>query len=409
MPLTALWKSAPNAVAEFKIDQVVSTAGDGNIKDNSVCSSEFRAFLKEIQSDKIASYVDQCLSNSFNNSGYVLQDLINELGRRLDYDVENGRYQGVKNDVGFDGFWASPEGHFLIVEIKTTDAYRISLDDILEYRRKQLERNPQITSSSVLIVVGRQDTGELEAQIRGSRHAWDVRLISAEALFKLVELKENAEGPSTGLKIRSLLVPKEYTRLDSMIDVMFTTAKDVEDAITFSAPPADVPSDTAVLVVNESGQPKNSWDFTDPKLLEKKRTAIIKAFEGTKSTKLMRKSRALYWDPTHKIRVACTLSKRYMRKGGSPYWYAYHPQWRDFLLEGPDGFFILGCMDLDFAFAVPANSIASILSRLNTTIKDDGDAYWHIHLSEVRPGSFEIVLPKQDGHFSLDKYKFGLD
>jgi len=35
----------------------------------------------------------------------------------------------------------------------------------------------------VLIVVGRQDTGELEAQIRGSRHAWDIRLISAEALL----------------------------------------------------------------------------------------------------------------------------------------------------------------------------------------------------------------------------------
>ena len=81
-----------------------------------------------------------------------------------------------------------------------------------------------------MIVVGREDTGEVEAQVRGSRHAWDIRLISADALIKLVQLKENAEGPETGRKIRSLLVPREYTRLDDMVDVMFSTAKDMEIA-----------------------------------------------------------------------------------------------------------------------------------------------------------------------------------
>jgi hypothetical protein len=79
-------------------------------------------------------------------------------------------------------------------------------------------------------VVGRDDTGELEAQVRDSRHAWDIRLISADALLKLVLLKESADDPETGRKIRSLLVPMEYTRLDAMIDVMFTTATDVEQA-----------------------------------------------------------------------------------------------------------------------------------------------------------------------------------
>jgi hypothetical protein len=84
--------------------------------------------------------------------------------------------------------------------------------------------------SSILIIVGREDTGELEAQVRGSRHAWDIRLISADALIKLVELKEGADAPDTDRKIRSLLAPMEYTRLDEMIDVMFSTAKDVESA-----------------------------------------------------------------------------------------------------------------------------------------------------------------------------------
>jgi hypothetical protein len=52
--------------------------------------------------------------------------------------------------------------------------------------------------------VGRQDTGDLEAQVRGSKHAWTVRIISADALANLVALKENSESDSVG-KIHELV------------------------------------------------------------------------------------------------------------------------------------------------------------------------------------------------------------
>jgi hypothetical protein len=203
---------------------VVAIAGDGNLKDSASCSQELREYLTQIPSKKLALYVEHCLSSGFSKSGMVLQDLINELGRRLDYKVTNGRYQGTTNAIGFDGLWISPEGHSIIAEVKTTDTYRISLDTISRYREKLLASGEVGSHSSILIVVGRDDTGELEAQVRGSRHAWDIRLISADALLKLVQLKENADGPETGRKIRSLLTPMEYTRLDEMVDVMFTTA-----------------------------------------------------------------------------------------------------------------------------------------------------------------------------------------
>jgi hypothetical protein len=81
-------------------------------------------FLSQVQSSKLASYVAQCLESSFPKGGLILQDLINEFARRLDYKVVNGRYQGTSNAVGFDGVWISPEGHAVIAEVKTTDAYR---------------------------------------------------------------------------------------------------------------------------------------------------------------------------------------------------------------------------------------------------------------------------------------------
>ncbi|MDX1563655.1 MAG: putative Ig domain-containing protein, partial [Gammaproteobacteria bacterium] len=50
------------------------------------------------------------LESSFSNSGLALQDIVNEVARRLGFDVEPGRYRGKKGEIGFDGLWRSPEG-----------------------------------------------------------------------------------------------------------------------------------------------------------------------------------------------------------------------------------------------------------------------------------------------------------
>ena len=144
-------------------------------------------------------------------------------------------------------------------------------------------------SASVLIVVGREDIGELEAQIRGSRHAWDMRLISTDALFKLVQLKEGSEGAEIGRKIRSLLTPREYTRLDEMVDVMFTTARDAESAVETEVLNEDEESDALVSEEKEKGV----WVFTDADLLQAKRSEIVTALSKREGDPLIMKSRAL--------------------------------------------------------------------------------------------------------------------
>lgn len=416
MPLIALWKSDPFSVNEFTIEQVVAAAGNGELKDGSTCSQELRAFLSEVPAPKLATYIEHCLGNSFNRSGIVLQDLVNELGRRLDYNVENGRYQGITNAVGFDGLWQSPEDTSLIVEVKTTDAYRISLDTIATYRERLRDAGRIKPSSSVLIVVGRDDTGELEAQVRGSRHAWDIRLISTEALLKLVQLKENAEEQETGLKIRSLLTPLEYTRLDRLVDVMFTTATDIEPAIAAEekpetpaesqshAGPSEITTEPA-----EAGEvrAKGTWEFTDSATLQQKRTDIIGALGLSIGSPLIKRSRALYWNASHDVRVACSISKRYTKRSSYPYWYAYHPQWDEFLKEGKEGYFVLGCMDLLVAFSIPWRVVHPLLPALNTTTTDRG-SYWHIHIVENPQGGYSLLLPKEGRSLPLGDYELKL-
>ncbi len=401
MPLLSFWDSNPEATDKLSIQQIVGTAGDGKLRDNSQCSEELREYFRQVSSGKLAEYIDHCLSESFADSGLVLQDLVNELGRRLDFEVTNGAYQGKKGAIGNDGLWQAPEGGSIVVEVKTTDAYRISLDTVAEYRRRLHESDLVGGASSILLVVGRKDTGELEAQVRGSRHAWDVRLISMDALISLVRLKENSEEKETAMKIRSVLIPMEYTRLDALVDVMFTTAKDVETAgETEPSPEQDTET---------TPESKGTWEFTDSQLLQQKREAIVSALAEKLETKFIRKSRALFWDAPHQIRVCCSISKRYTKQGAYPYWYAYHPQWDEFLAEGSKGLFVMGCMDLDYAFAIPRSVMAENVEFLNTTTKQNPEVtYWHIHLIEPTQGHFALLLPKKPGHLALDEYVIAL-
>ena len=75
MPLIALWESNSAVIDQFSIEQVVATAGSGELKDESLCSIELRHFLAQVATPKLASYVERCLSTSFSKSGMVRQDL----------------------------------------------------------------------------------------------------------------------------------------------------------------------------------------------------------------------------------------------------------------------------------------------------------------------------------------------
>ena len=98
--LIELAKQNAASVEKYTIQQIVAICGDGNLRDNSDCSKHLREFLTAQSPERLADYVRFCLDESFKSSGFVLQDIINEVGRRLGYKVENGRYQGVPNQAG---------------------------------------------------------------------------------------------------------------------------------------------------------------------------------------------------------------------------------------------------------------------------------------------------------------------
>src|SRR5581483_6013257 len=217
---------------------------------------------------------------------------------------ENGLYQGKRTAVGFDGIWRSKDQPDLIIEVKTTDYVTVSLDKLEEYKRKLTAANKVSQNASILIVVGREDTGALEAQVRGSRYAWDMRLISVERLIKLVQIKEKSDDPTTLNQIRQLLQPFEYTKIDRIIDVIFTTAADVEAQ---DIGDAEEDSSDTESGIHEAYQ----QDRTDPKLLNSKRQQAVDAFANLKGRELVRRSRTLFWSPDKEFRLLCNLQTLY--------------------------------------------------------------------------------------------------
>jgi hypothetical protein len=398
MPLLEIFRTNPDQIYALQIQQVIALCGNGKLRDGSACSVELTGYLSQAPSEKLIAYIESCLQSTFENSGYVLQDLVNELGRRLDHKVENGLYQGRSNAIGFDGIWHAPNGHALVVEVKTSDAYRINLDILSKYREDLINFQKIDKNSSILVVVGRQDTGDLEAQVRGSKHAWDIRLISVDALAKLVKLKEETEQ-DTIAQIHEILIPFEYTKLDRIIEVAFTAAKDAG---------AVVQQETLSVVGDVDDSLPNSevpkQEHTSQEVLTALRQRIVTALAVRETKPLIRKSAALYWSADQALRVVCSVSKRHERRA---YWYAYHPEWDKFLGEGQTGYYVLGCVDKDEAYAIPHGWIHGKLETLYTTERDN-KMYWHIHVDETTQGDMLFRLFKVDQKVSLLPYRIAL-
>lgn len=197
-------------------------------------------------------------------------------------------------------------------------------------------------------------------------------------------------------QIRQLLQPFEYTKIDRIIDVIFTTAVDVEtqQEIEQEAP----------IEEGQDVQTSHTQIRTDFELLNAKRREAVDAFGGLKGKELVKRSRTLFWSSDKELRVCCAVSKKY-ESDYQPYWYAFHPKWDAFLAEAKEGYFILACMDRTEAFAVPYTWILAHKQDLNMT--DNGDrSYWHVALTTIEDEKLAINTSKVGTKTPLEPYRF---
>ena len=387
MALIDLWRGSPEQVRSKRVSQVIAFAGDGKLRDGGPGSAEFRELLSMVPSRMLESYAGDCLDETFPDSGLALQDIVNEIGRRLGLSVSDGRYRGTSGQSGHDGVWRLPSGHAIVVEVKTTDAYRINLNILAGYRKGLVTAGTvSEDASSMLVVVGRQDTGDLEAQIRGSRFAWDVRIVSVQALVRLMLVKEELENPTIVNRIHQILVPREFTRLDEIVDVLFSTAADLK------------PEEEADAVgLGEEVGPA-----------EKKFTPVafhqecVKRIESLLGTTLVKRSRTGYATADAAQHLLFAVSREHLRSGQPFFWFAFHPHQQDFLGAAPQGSLVLGCGSAANLLLVPFDRLSSWLEGLNIT--DTGERkYWHVQVVQEGP-TFSLLRKAGFHRIDLTSY-----
>lgn len=105
----------------LKLDQILALVGKlDDMPGEQTPRERFRRFLQEnvLEIGRLRDYVEECLRNSGEQYCRALQDLVNYVGRFLQFEVAFGRYHGIQGEIGFDGLWTSPKGFHLVVEVK---------------------------------------------------------------------------------------------------------------------------------------------------------------------------------------------------------------------------------------------------------------------------------------------------
>jgi hypothetical protein len=387
------WKNSREEINQKTIHQLLNMCGDGKLKDGNQTSTEYREFLSKVPNENITRYTNECLSGDSDksNRGLVLQDLINEIGFRLGFNITHGRYRGTSNTdtIGFDGLWKTPSNDSIVIEIKTSSTYNIDLSVVGTYRKQLIQNGDCLEEkTSILLVVGGFDTDGWESQIRGSKRLWDTRIIGVDGLLRLLNIKEDIDEPEVFSKISNILIPKEYTKVDGIIDIVFSTTEDLKSDI------AEI-----VDVEDQKGKNKNKVPRFTPVSFHEE---CIEKIQSYLDTGLIKNSRSTYVDSKKEITVMCLVSKEYQSKE-LYYWFAFHPQQKDKLLKSSEGYLGLGCGSSELIILIPIQSFIPHLNKLNTTVTNSR-SYHHIKIKQ--DGKDLYLLTKQgSNHIKINEYR----
>ena len=182
-------------------------------------------------------------------------------------------------------------------------------------------------------------------------------------------------------------------RFDKIIEIAFTVAEEASSAAELDqGADADEMQTVRTKIADrpESSDARVPYSPTPGDVIGRIREQIVSAL-SSKYSPFVKKSRALYWTADKSARAAITISKEYARGN---FWYAYHPDWDEFLSEGSASLFVLGCVGRKEAFAIPFEWIHARTKLLNVTEREGGN-HFHIHLYPDTTG--ELFLRLSDG------------
>lgn len=393
MSLLSMWRSDTNYITPKSMRQLVAFSGDGKLRDGSLAVEGLRKFLAVAPSKLLVRYVEEVLAeDSWDDGGLAFQELVNQLGIRLGFEVRHGRYRGNGQYPWLDGLWMAPEGFRILQDSKLSASFQFQLDRAEEYRGKESEQTKGPVS--LLYVVGRGDCTAVEQQIRGSPSLWTTRIVSVKSLLRLVGLVEDSEDPEAGSVYRSILRPQDYIRVDGIVDWASVVAGDA------------VP-EPAESLENEGIPPSNDA----PSQVTQHREEGVRRIQAALDLGLVQRSRARFSTPKGNVRVVCCVSKEHGGAQQGDYRFVFHLHQREWLEQAGSGYVALVCGGPCQLVLIPMPDFLPSLDSLRlinakTSSGIGRRRYWHLRV--LRDASNSWRIRQGNGALcAIDEYVLG--
>lgn len=386
--LIKFWKSNPEEIEAMSIKELINIASGS---EEERCK-DLREFLQKNEENDVLleRLVNETLNNSIKHekldiSGFILQELINEIGRRLEFKVEYGVYRGTKNPetIGYDGVWITEDGYSFIIESKKTDTYNFELETAYNYR-EQLIENKKVDKekSSILIVLGKEKYKSIEYQIRGSEFLWNTRAVEVNALLKLLKTKKELNDKNTLRQMYEILKPHEYSKVDKLIDLIFFTA-----------------NDSKLEETEEEDIEKESSHVMEKTEQERKKDGIKRLEEKLNMT-LNKKMKSLYVTEDNQTGIITCVSHKYTQGQKEYYWFAYKEYYQENLKDYKNGYIAYICEGREDILLLPIEKMEEFKKSLNRSQR----GHWHIQIY-LDENKIKLRLKGKNNFKDITEYK----
>ena len=207
-------------------------------------------------------------------------------------------------------------------------------------------------------------------------------MISVESLIKLLETKESLNDTKTIRQINELLKPREYTRIDHLIELIFLTSKDVQSV-----------EDENEIEEESSGPTQKTRQSKDRGTPVSFHDECISRITIALAEDLIKQTRSGYTNKTKSIGLICAISKRYKQGQYDKFWFAFHAHQREFLEEYKIGYVALGCGHPKNTLLIPFKKFKPFIKNFNQSVDRD---YWHVVIYEK---DLKLLLARQGNTF----------
>jgi hypothetical protein len=184
-----------------------------------------------------------------------------------------------------------------------------------------------------------------------------------------MKIRQDLDSPSVEARIREVLIPREYTRVDEIIDLVFSTAEDILE----ETPEELGGEDTSKATPSERETKEQEMPVSF-------NLACVDKIGKFFNADLTKQSRVVFSDLDSGLTITCAVSKEYKNASGPGYWFAFHQHQLEKLSKASSGYACFGCGSAEQIAVLPLDFIKSQLEGMNQTTREDGRIYWHVQI-----------------------------